>query len=150
MILLQWKRWGGLGKISLNGTPNCLAHPSCGNHLFSFYWEKITDGLLYFVFSLWNQKRKTCTIFRLSFFVLFCVCVYVCVCVCENEKWKTKFEIQNRYPLDIRKLTIFWIFIRISWVKNESKYSVSNLFFNLSRKQNGTLDTRILLAPRYG
>ena len=105
--------------------------------------------ILFFLFEIKSEKLVLYFVYRFLFcFVLLCVCV--CVCVCENEKWKTKFEIQNRYPLDIRKLTIFWIFIRISWVKNESKYSVSNLFFNLSRKQNGTLDTRILLAPRYG
>ena len=51
----------------------------------------------------------------ISFFIFF-------LFSCENEKRKTKFEIQNKYPLNIKEIAILLIIC----VKNENKYSIRN------------------------
>ena len=74
-----------------------------------------------------NEKR---TVFRFPFFY-------------ENEKRMKALKIQSKNLLTLKIVVNYLNFVFLIEVKTKSKYRILNSFFNLSKKRNGTLGTRI-------
>ena len=127
----QWIICREFGKNLLMYTPNHLERGSCGNYLSKTKWQ-VFCCILFCIF-LMKIKNKT---INSVFWGIFC-----------ENKSKKIIENQNNYAFNIQKLEKYefplplFVLITVYWIST----------FNLLRKRNGTLGTRIffpsLISP---